>query len=341
MREIICTIAAANHLPKAACLADSMNRAHPDCQIVLCLVERDRSQALTLLDKFDHVVLASELDIPDFESFIFRHNIYEACCAFKAQLLTWALQKFPDEEYFIYVDPDVRVYSRFHELETMLPYANIIVTPHILQEEVDLGRIRDNIFRVLIAGAFNLGFLAVHRSLDTQKFLNWWNSKLQASCYMDPSHGIFVDQRWVLLALSYCEMKILREPGYNLANWNVSTRVLTKSETGNYYVNGQPLRFCHFSGIDSARDIYYFTKHSPGHSPIFEMRKNYLREVGVLDVDGLSGIPWSYECFKSGEHIASELRHAYRNNLRLRKAIPHPFAESNETLFSVLCDGAA
>jgi hypothetical protein len=332
------TVAAANHLPKAACLARSLAQTQAEHRFVLCLVERDRTAIHTFEGYFSQVVLAADIGISNFDSFVFRHDRYEACTAVKAQFLLWAMLNFPEEQYFVFLDSDVMAYSRFEELEAILPHAEIVVTPHQVHDEESLDGIRDNTLRILIAGTFNTGLVALRRSPVALEFLEWWNRKLQILCYMEwRTRGLFVDQKWVLLALSFFDMTIFREPGYNVANWNISKRCLTAcDQPKRYLVDGKPLRFFHFSNIDSSRDIYFFRRYLKADSPIFTMREEYLREVKGFDTTGLSRSSWSYGRFLSGEPIAFEARYAYRHNGQLVSMFPKPFNESSSNFFSAL-----
>lgn len=303
-------------------------------------MERDRTAIGGLDSYFQELVLASEIGISHFNSFVFRHSVMEACTAVKAQFLSWMMHRFPQQQNFLFLDPDVRAYSRFEELEAILPESQtfskcqIIVTPHQLQDEDSDTGIRENTFRTLIAGTFNLGFLGLCRSQAATEFLRWWNRKLMSLCYMEwRGRGLFVDQKWALLGVSYFDMTVLREPGYNVANWNVSMRRLTLSTPGQYLVEGKPLRFFHFSNIDSGRDMYFYHRFLKPDSPVFELREEYLQEVQAFDLSGLSKRGWSYDRFLSGERVASEVRHLYRSNPQIIQMFPEPFTESNSRFF--------
>ena len=332
---VFCTISAANHLPKAAALAKSLKQTQASHELVLCLVERDVSSAQNVKDCFDEIVLASDIGISDFDRFVFRYTVTEACSAIKAQFLLWAMKAFPEEQAFIFLDPDVFAYSRFEELELLQAKASILLTPHVLYDEQCVDRIRDNIFRVLVAGTFNMGFFALRRCPIAFEFLEWWNRKLQAFCYMDWTRGFFADQKWVLLATSFFDVQVLREPGYNVANWNVYERRLTLSQSDGYLVRGKPLRFFHFSGIDTGRDLYYCRKQLNENHPVFDMRDKYLDEVRGFDAGGQSGKAWSYDYFFSGERV-HEARLAFRNNPKLAQVFPEPFMASGAAIFSSL-----
>ncbi|HWS71824.1 MAG TPA: glycosyltransferase, partial [Thermoanaerobaculia bacterium] len=68
-----------------------------------------------------------------------------------------------------------------------------------------------------------------------------------------------VDQRWIDLAPALFEPAILKDPGYNVAYWNLPHRVMTR-EGDRMLVNGRPLRFFHYSGF-SPRRPHLLSKH--------------------------------------------------------------------------------
>ena len=338
------TICAANYLPRAACLASSLKETQPKHTFALCLVERDSSLVPKINFPFPRVVLASEIGIPNFESFIFRHSLIEACCALKAQFVLWAFQEFPDEQQFVFLEPDVMAYSRFEELEAILEdrskfsRAAIVVTPHQLKDERGAIGIRENTFRTLIAGTFNLGLLAVRRCQTAADFLVWWNHKLQLLCHMEwHTRGPLGDQKWALLGASFFDMTVLREPGYNVANWNVSTRPITiDAGNGQFMAGEKPLRFFHFSNMDADRDLYFFRTFLDDSSPVFSLRDDYRRRLSVFGQNEIGRSPWSYGSFASGAPISPDAKTTYWNNPQLQIVLPNPFAENNARIFERL-----
>lgn len=333
---IVCSICAANHLPQAMSLARSLKRTQPDTALALCLVERDRASLRDIHDQFDKIVLASELGIRDFELFIFRHNVYEACCVIKPRVLLWAMHTYPGEKYFIFMDPDMQSFSRFEEVESLLPANAIIVTPHYLHDEVTLPGTWPMV-KTLACGTFNAGFLALRRDTESQEFLNWWSRKLEMFCFADGRFGLYVDQRWLDSALSFFDLSVLREPGYNVASWNINRREITRCpNSGEFVVCGKPLRCFHFSNIgplSSNMDYEYFQKHFGKGTILCSLREEYIAGLSVADVGGLSRTPWSYGHFHSGEPIANEVRDLFRRGSVLNRLCPNPFAESNASLF--------
>jgi hypothetical protein len=71
---------------------------------------------------------------------------------------------------------------------------------------------------------------------------------------IDFAAGLHTDQRWLDLAPAmFPDVSIQRGAGYNVAYWNIAHRTLSRGADGNMLVNGEPLRFFHFSGYDPLR----------------------------------------------------------------------------------------
>jgi hypothetical protein len=326
---IIATIACNNYLPKAMFLAQTARAHHPDAAIVLCVVEKVIHNEALGCGLFDKIIRAADLYESDFESFAFKHDITEASTVVKPRFFNWLFSQYTEQNLVVFLDPDIWVFSRFDELFAEALF-NIAVTPHHLRDEPTAEAVQDNVLRTLQCGTFNLGFLALKRSRTTDDFLNWWDSRLQMFCFIDFPKGLFVDQKWVDLAMSFYDLYVLRHSGYNVANWNISQRNI-ELEEGNFVVNGVPLRFVHFSGIDTGKDVGIFRKYAPSpDAAIHELRRSYLQHIGSFDRESLSQELWSYGFFDSGEAITPEARIACRNDPTLLERYQQPFKESND-----------
>ena len=153
----------------------------------------------------------------------------------------------------MYLDSDIVVLCRFwSDLEATWASHSILLTPHLNTLPTEIGF---NSQRSLVQhGAYNGGFMAVKRGPETEQFMNCWAHMLDNGCTVDPMNNIYVDQRWLdLLAASSATVGALRDPGLNVAYWNLHERPLTRTENGIWKADGKPVKFFHFSGFDRRR----------------------------------------------------------------------------------------
>lgn len=238
---IIFTSICANYTHKARTLAESVKKHMPEAKFFVCMTEREKTPIMEF-PAFDEVVLSKDMWEGNFDRFIYKHAIVEASTAVKAHFFQYLMKRFPEEQEFIYLDPDCYVYSDFAELRELLKSRPIVLCPHLLQP----GNI-DMELSSTAHGVYNLGFLAVNHSEEAVKFINWWAERLYLFCYDDIQRGIFTDQKWVDLAPCFFDVEIFKHRGYDFAPWSLLDCGMTK-ENGNYFVKGDPIRFIHFSG---------------------------------------------------------------------------------------------
>jgi hypothetical protein len=330
----IVTVACFNYLPHAMLLAESCRKHMLDFKIVLCLLEEQVPIDCLNNQCFDQIILAKDLQIPAFRNFIFKHNILEGSTAIKASLLKY-LFATSNVKNLIYLDPDILVFSPFEEVLMALNTHSIIVTPHHLVDERSYEATRDNVFRTLKCGIFNLGFLALARTKITYDFLDWWEHRLMNYCHIDFDRGLFVDQKWLDLAPCFFDVHILKHCGYNVANWNVSQRTIS-IENRELSVNGCALRFFHFSGIETGKDLRILNKYCDKSNvwPLIR-RREYLDTLEAIGRKKYSKMGWSYGKYYSEERILDDARLCFRMNQVLQTKFPDPFEFSNIDFISV------
>ncbi len=179
-------------------------------------------------------------------------------------------------------------------------------------------------------GIYNLGFLGVKKSREGQRFAAWWASRLEQFCFDDIPRGLFTDQRWIdLVPAFFTDYAILRDPGYNVCTWNLTHRKVTGSLTAGLTVNGRPLVFYHFSGLDGGAQEGMLKKYGASMPALYELRRWYLGECDRMGQQELSAIPWKYASFDNGEPITARHRALYRERADLRSAFPDPFATAD------------
>jgi hypothetical protein len=245
--KIAFTICSNNYLAQAKILADSIKYFQPDYHIFIFLCDkRSHDIDYAFLSQYT-IIEATEMHIDNFSDMCSKYTIIELNTSVKPFAFEYLYHSFQQADNIIYFDPDICIFSSLQAVEAELSGYPVLLTPHILSPLEFDGLIpSENTFTQF--GIFNLGFLATHRLHETFKFLAWWKRRMTDNCFMDESKGIFVDQLPINLAIIFFKnIRISRNPGFNMAPWNLHERRLTEKQ-GQYYVNDiYPLVFYHFS----------------------------------------------------------------------------------------------
>jgi hypothetical protein len=195
------------------------------------------------------IIEVESLGIPSFNEMFKHYSITELNTAVKPFYFNYFLNTNSNIDNLIYLDPDILIYGAFSELEYILKNSEIVVIPHFSTPICDDKLPAEN--DILNSGLYNLGFLAIKRGIESQKFINWWASRLETKAYIDFSRGLFTDQIWInFVPLFYKNVHILQHPGYNMAYWNLHERILSQNRQVIFEGTLNPLIFFHFSGFN-------------------------------------------------------------------------------------------
>ena len=332
---IVYTSITLNYLPKAKILAKTLKQIHPDWEFHLLISDKVPAEKDVFYkdefsqSHFDKVIWIEELPIENIKNWIFKHTVVEICTAVKGPYLKYLADQ--GYEKMMYIDPDIAIFNPLTALEEWLNKYGVLLAPHLLDFTDNPQSIQDNeIMGTLRHGTFNLGFLAVNSTLeDGRRFIDWWAARLLSYCYADYERGLFTDQKWVDLAPSFFEnLLIIRDPGYDVASWNLDCRELSFSDEGVLLVNRKfPLRFYHFTGYDSGAGLNVITSlTSGGANPIVnELWDWYIRQLDLNGHKEFGKERSFYDTFDNGTKIEKEMRILYRESPDLQRIFVNPF----------------
>ena len=308
-----CTIIARNYLPMARVLTESWHKHHPDCPIFVLLMDSPTGYFNPDEEEFK-TVLISELGIPNLNGFLFKYSILEASTAVKPYLLQHLFDSFSIKK-LLYLDPDIQVFSSLATLSSRLDEYSILLTPHITSPIPNDGGVpTDHI--ILKAGSYNLGFLGLRNDTVTRQLLTWWTEKLYHNCIVSFARNLFVDQRWMDMVPGMFEgVGICREPGYNIAYWNLHERELEVKD-GSITVNREPVYFFHFSGFnpDEPHRVSKFQDRFKQMSDIGDARllfSDYRRQLLNKGWRETKNWKYGYDYFSNGVPIPAAARQYY------------------------------
>ncbi len=314
----ICTIVARNYLAYARVLAESFLVQHSTGECLVLVIDdvagdvEDASEPFTVLRPGD-------LAIDRFEGMAGMYDVTELATAVKPWLLEYLLSD-PNGTPVAYFDPDIRFYAPVDEIERLALEHDLVLTPHITAPIPDDGK-QPGELDLMASGTYNLGFVAMAPGVRTQELLGWWQKRLRYDCVIDHALGYFVDQRWFdLVPNTFAGTALLRDPGMNVAYWNLHERVVTQDANGTWLVNGAPLRFFHFSGFDPDRP-HLLSKHQTrtrlsDHPELAKLCEEFADEVRAQRRAGEGDAAYAWERLGDGRLWDRRLRRLYREGER-------------------------
>jgi hypothetical protein len=287
-----CSVVARNYLPYARVLADSLHEHHADVRLVVLVLDLPpecdaRSESFEAIRPGD-----LGLQHEDVAAMTAIYDAKEVATAFKPALI----RKLLDEgmESVLFLDPDILVTASLDDLWRLSAEHGVTLIPHSLAPFPADGRTPTD-RPIRRAGIYNGGYVGVGRI--ARPFLDWWEDRLRLHAIFDKSEGLFVDQRWLDFVPSYFPYLILRDPTIDVAYWNLHDRNLTRD--GNLYlIDGQPLRFFHFSGFNPLRPQLltrvanrFVAAGHPALEPLCEEYAALLLDAGYAEYIGLDYAP--------------------------------------------------
>ncbi|GAA4504309.1 hypothetical protein [Gluconacetobacter tumulicola] len=327
MTKVRCfTSASFSYLDRVRVLGETLHRHHPDWEFTFCLSDIEPEGFVFNLDEepIDALVRIGELGIPNLDSWMFEHDIVELCTAVKGKMLCRLLEQ--GAEKIVYIDPDIAIFADLTDIERALDTHNVILTPHQLRPDTSEIAIRDNEIGSLKFGIYNLGFVAVSGRPEGRRFAEWWRDRLLSFCFDDVPNGLFTDQKWCdHVPAFFDDVLILRDPGYNVASWNLSQRPIAIDSNGVIRAADSVLRFFHFTKVTWAGEVM-LERYCGNRIEVFELMYWYRDQLAQRAPKGLPERWWAFARYESGNPIPPQHRLAYRQDGALRRQFPHPFS---------------
>lgn len=336
----------ANYFAKARVLCNSLKEHNPQSKFILGISDQIPSFIDLSKEPFDGVVQTKELkEIKNKDSYFFKHTITELCTAVKPLLALDIMNKYNTN--VIYLDPDIGVFNNLNELENMFEDNSILLTPHQYVPENEDIYVRENEILFLKRGTYNFGFFGVKNNDEGKKFLIWWAERLNKYCFDDNLEvrkelehdgllGLFTDQKWGDLIPSFFDnYKVIKEPGYNVCTWNLSSRKVEHIKDNAFKINNKPLFFFHFSGFDSGAHRNELNKslgYYPHNKDVEILSKWYseqLKQHGQKLFEQIK-VPNTYS---NGEIINNFERKLYHIRKDVHNLFPNPYQVTDGLCF--------
>lgn len=235
-------IIADDYIPQQQLFSKNFKKNHPDIDIYCITLENTIFNS-----KLFKSIPINKIDtIKNLELLKFKYNVLELSTAAKPFIFMYLFKKYSYKK-ILYFDSDIIVYKPVDKIISKLDEFDAVVTPHIRKMIQDNKQPHEIDFSK--SGYFNAGFFGLKKNIDTLKFLEWWAAKTNQYCYIDFDKFYFVDQRWLDYAPIFLNTHIMKEPGYNVAYFNLQEYIGK--------IDPKEITFIHFSGYDKDKVSVY------------------------------------------------------------------------------------
>jgi hypothetical protein len=314
-----CSVVTCAYLPYARVLTASFREHNPDAEFTLLLVD-DHAGRVGAGEPF-RVVRPADIGISPGELNV-RGLMYtptELVCSLRPALLRYLLERGASAA--ILMDADGFVYDDLQPIAALARDAGTVFSPHLLAPHPPPGA-GDSLELLQIRyGVMNGGFLAVGHESST--FLDWLHTRLARHCVYSPEQGLYLDQRWLDLAVGLFPSHVLKDPGCNVMCLNLQDRDVVWHGDRPAMPNG-PLRYFHFLlAFDPERPEHICNKQfakrwlpyldqRPGAARL--AREYALRLLAAGSVPARRQ-PQHYDTLPDGQVVDRHIRAAYRRGV--------------------------
>jgi hypothetical protein len=315
-----CTIITKSHLAYARTLATTLAESNSQSKLYVLIADRIDGYVDPDKEPFNLINLEELTDQDDIDRMCFYYTPSELCFCLRAWLHEYMFQKTSYKKW-IYFDSDIVVYHSLNKIFQHLDSISIMLSPHLISidppQSINVKAIRSlESYLIRNGGIYNGGFLALRKTEESKAFIEWFKNHLKMYGFDDrPMQS--GDQFWLTcVPLYFREVSVLRDPGANLAYWNLYERNIEQDGSGEIKVNDKPLLFFHFAGFDM-NTPEKLTKYGipqglriiPGS--IKELAKDYYRLLIDNGHDETKNFPYAFAKFRNGKTITPLMRRVY------------------------------
>lgn len=235
-----CTLVTRDELRSATVLAESYLEQHPRHEFVVCVVD---GSASNWAGSGYRLVGKEWLGVDE-------HEFLRMATCFTASELTAALRPLLLERLLaeyrvaVYLSQDTQVFAPIEDAVELADEHGVVLTPRLVHPLTPAGDGATNV-PAPERGRFNTRFLAIGQR--ARPYLRSWARWARWIAPGTVSHEIAASH-WAEHIGTLLEPRVLLDGGFGVAHWNLHERELREGGGGSIVVDGQPLRFFHFSG---------------------------------------------------------------------------------------------
>lgn len=230
---LVFTVCHPSQLSNAHVLGDSLMQSNPNAEFIIGVCGNVKIDSQYKIIELPNVV-------SNFIDLTLKFDKSELLAACKTYFFKYLSENSPTTK-LLYFDCNSVILQSLETITTELETNNILLIPQILHSSIHPEE-----KRILNAGIFHSGFLAINNLEEAKKFVAWWSKNTLEKGYRNLCKGMNQDQLWLeLVPTLFDGVKILKLDGLNIGSWNATERVInpiTKIDTNrviSYNFTGQ------------------------------------------------------------------------------------------------------
>jgi hypothetical protein len=333
------TVVSRAYVPHARVLARSFSQHNPADEFWALLID-DVDGAIDERHEPFQVLRLTDLPIDQAEAhrmaMLFGNRLIAA-------IKPWVFEYFLSRSNgaVIYIDSDIVVYDSLEPLEQAAD-DGVVLVPHVLHPIPHDEKDPDET-KVLGVGIYNAGLFGT--GPDDGGFIQFMKDRLRRECVFDVASMRVNEQRWLDFVPSLFPYRVVRDPGVDVAYWNLHERPLSR-RGARWLSGGHPLRCVHFSSFDP-RMRSVAGRFETGSRPrvaratdplLSQLCEDYAHRLFDAGFDELHGTPFAFDTLPDGTPVYDSLRAVYADALAEAEAAdlprpPDPFDSSGTASF--------
>ena len=248
-----CTYFDHRYLPRGLALYASLKKHCSSFHLSILSLSEECSRALAALD-LPEVTVVSLRNLEAFDAALLRARENRSLIEYYFTLTpSWMLYLFENDAapaMFTYLDADLFFFSDPAPVFAELRDASIGIIGHRFPPAFkDFERF----------GIYNVGWLSFRRDANADACLRWWRERCLEWCYDRAENGRFADQKYLDDWPSrFKNVAVVEHKGAGVAPWNIQSTTINRHQ-GRFLIDGEPLIFYHFHGIQMLTAFLYTT----------------------------------------------------------------------------------